>query len=156
MINIRCEQCGKEYKTYKAWLKKYSHHFCSRICKYEWNKTLKGYWKGKKMPFMKRNKHINGEMNPNWKGGRRIDKSGYILIYSPQHPYCDGDKYVREHRIIMEKRLNRYLFPQEVVHHINGNKSDNRIKNLLLLPNESEHRKLHAKQNALSRILFKL
>jgi hypothetical protein len=147
MINMLCDQCGKEYKTHKAWAKKYSHHFCSKICKYKWNKTLTGYWKGKKMPFYKRpNRKISGELNPNWKGGKRMDKSGYILIYFPNHPYADGDGYVREHRIILEKHLNRYLFPQEVVHHINGDKSDNRIKNLLLLPNESEHQKLHAKQ----------
>jgi HNH endonuclease len=49
-----------------------------------------------------------------------------------------------EHRIIMERHLKRKLNSEEVVHHINGDKADNRIKNLQLLPNRAVHNSLHA------------
>lgn len=72
-----------------------------------------------------------GKDNGNWKGGKRIDR-GYVLIYMPQHPFAT-DSYIREHRLAMEKYLGRYLKPTEIVHHKNGIKNDNRIKNLELI-----------------------
>ena len=76
-----------------------------------------------------------------WKGGR-TKRYGYILIHRPEHPYAIGG-YVREHRVVMEYFIKRYLEPQEVVHHRNGIKTDNRISNLMLFKNEKEHRKYH-------------
>lgn len=77
------------------------------------------------------------------KGGRIINTQGYIYIHKPDHPFCTRDGYVREHRLVMEKHLGRYLDPKEAVHHINGIKDDNRIENLQLMT-FSEHGKQHA------------
>jgi hypothetical protein len=79
------------------------------------------------------------ELNGRWKGGRIVEKFGYILIKKPSHPHCDYKGYVREHRIVMEKHLGRFLDPSEVVHHINHNPSDNRIENLFLCNSQSNH-----------------
>lgn len=89
------------------------------------------------------------EKNGKWKGGRIVDKDGYILIKMPNHLFCNNQGYVREHRFMMEKQIGRYLYQQEVVHHINGNKNDNHIDNLKLM-----NKNLHASINH-GRIYFR-
>ena len=80
----------------------------------------------------KRLQNQDGPKNPAWKGGRRIESSGYVEIYLPQHPFSRQTGYIKEHRLVMEVRLKRYLVKGENVHHINGNKEDNRDENLEL------------------------
>lgn len=82
-----------------------------------------------------------GEKNWNWKGGiSRSHPLGYVYIKPPVgHPHVTVRGYVMEHRLIMEQHLGRYLTPEEVVHHINGIKDDNRIENLLLFPSVGAH-----------------
>jgi hypothetical protein len=84
-----------------------------------------------------------GKRAYNWKGGKRKHMSGYIWRYAPDHPRA-YHKAVLEHRLVMEKYLGRYLKPSERVHHINHKKTDNRIENLVLFKNESEHQLHHA------------
>lgn len=86
------------------------------------------------------------EKNHNWKGGRRATPGGYIQLHMPQHPNCDKHGYVYEHRYVMEQAIGRYLTANEVVHHIDENKSNNDISNLMLLTN-SEHVALHMMLN---------
>lgn len=77
--------------------------------------------------------------------GYIITHNGYKLIKAPEnHPKKDCKGYVREHILIMEQSLGRYLTDDEVVHHINGNKLDNRIENLIVLT-KREHKIVHLK-----------
>ena len=75
-------------------------------------------------------------------GGRRIDSEGYIHVrLNIKSPFLSMATYkkvwVREHRLIMAQHLGRLLFNWEKVHHINGNKLDNRIENLTLIDQSS-------------------
>lgn len=80
-----------------------------------------------------------GPKNPAWKGGRIHDKSGYVLIWSPHHPAANSGGYVREHRLVVEKSLGRYLTDTEVVHHIDEDPSNNNLDNLVVYETNGMH-----------------
>jgi hypothetical protein len=82
----------------------------------------------------------SGEDHPEWKGGR-ILISGYWYIYAPDHPYSTKQNRVAEHRLVVEKKIGRYLLPGEVVHHIDGDSQNNVPENLVLFENNASHLK---------------
>lgn len=88
-----------------------------------------------------------GEKSPNWKGGVCMTPHGYWRVWLPGHPHADSRGYIFEHRLIMEAHLGRLLLLTEVVHHINGDKADNRIKNLMLFADNNKHLAYHKVNN---------
>jgi hypothetical protein len=157
IIVKKCIGCGKEYSI-MAHLK--NRKYCSITCASKYRKRRektilvckqcgREFSKGhKKMKFCSKNcadKNRIGGKPCHWKGGRIKNTQGYILIYSPNHPRKDSRGYVREHILIMEKMIGRYLQGKEMIHHINGVKSDNSPDNLYLCQNSAEHMRLHSK-----------
>lgn len=67
---------------------------------------------------------------------------GYIMVKYPSHPNANKQGYIFEHRLVMSRHLNRPLRKDEYIHHVNGNKQDNRISNLIIV-SASDHNKLH-------------
>jgi hypothetical protein len=78
-------------------------------------------------------------------GGKNKAPNGYVRIYFPDHPKSGKDGYILEHDLIMECVLGRWLTDNEVVHHKNFVRDDNRLCNLQLMTKSSHmayHRKL--------------
>lgn len=76
-----------------------------------------------------------GERHGSWKGGRS-QRDGYEVVAVPfASPFAamrNTAGYVFEHRLVMAQALGRVLEPSETVHHINGDRADNRLENLQL------------------------
>lgn len=95
-----------------------------------------------------------GKLNHSWKGGRVLVAkkreigqkysfgNGYYYILAPEHPNANKSGYVAEHIFIITQEIGRALEDDEIVHHINLNKHDNRLENLALT-NRKKHGKWH-------------
>src|SRR3990167_5037687 len=91
--------------------------------------ALKIPWAGTK-GIMTWNK--KGAESTSWKGGRQIDKNGYVWLRM-SHPNANSSGMIAEHRFVMSNHLGRALFDWEHVHHVNAIKGDNRIENLMVM-----------------------
>lgn len=78
-------------------------------------------------------------------GHRRERADGYIKVYCPTHPFATKDGYIMEHVLVMEREIGRYITREEVVHHKNHIRNDNRIENLELMTFKA-HASLHMKE----------
>lgn len=149
MPTIRtCLTCGKEIIMPFWWIKAGRGKYCNPKCYQKSRKGKQGNRLGVKLTEEHKRKikenspRLSGRKHPNWKGGKKKCQ-GYILIHKPEHPFAESKGYIRKNRLVMEEKLGRYLLPEEVVHHINKIKDDDRPEKLKLFPNSSEHKKFH-------------
>lgn len=134
---LECNECGEEFYLDGGYFRynDRSGLFCSHSCQFKfssknrepWNKNLKGY--------------MSGKDSPSWKGGKFYTKAGYKYILNKSHPNATKMGYVLEHRLVAEKNLGRLLSENEIVHHKNGVKDDNRIENLEVITQSNHVRK---------------
>lgn len=68
--------------------------------------------------------------------GWKINGHGYHMTWVEKHPNRNRHGYVPTHRLVMEKKLGRYLKSNEHVHHIDGNKLNYKRSNLFILTPE--------------------
>lgn len=135
LVDFKCEECGKNSSRHKRSDSKF--RYCSVRC-------------GAVSIIRKMNKRDRTrEKNPSWKGGVRY-AGGYRFILYPKNQEVYKTGYRQEHRLVMEQHLGRSLNKSERIHHLNGERLDNRLENLQLLSGQSEHIKLHISNGSLS------
>ena len=121
-----CKLCKRPYRARESDIKR-GRKFCSRSC----------------ASIAKPRPDQKGENNGNWKGGITQHMKGYIYQYAPDHP-AQSNGYVFQHRLVAEDKLGRHLRNDEVVHHIDGDVTNNHPANIEV-HTMSQHAKLHAK-----------
>lgn len=78
-------------------------------------------------------------------GHKKVNDNGYVMVFAPDHPMAMTSGHVYEHRLVMEKAIGRLLRPDEIVHHINHDRTDNRIENLQLMT-VHDHMSMHMRE----------
>lgn len=132
-VIIQYEHCGKQRKVnWHTVTHGRKDHRC-RSCASKLNNKGKVYSPEWREAIRK------GKMkSPYYKGFRYT--GGYKLIHSPGHPRVHNhrNQFVPEHILVLEQHLGRYIEQNARVHHINGNKLDNRIENLYLCEGQNK------------------
>ncbi len=75
-----------------------------------------------------------------------ITKEGYVQKYKPRSPEAREDGYVAVHRDVASRKIGRPLRANEVVHHRDGNKLNNRPSNLQVMTRKQHWRVHHPKK----------
>jgi hypothetical protein len=118
-VECVCQYCGNVFVTYRAWVRKGGGKYCSKQC-------------------CNLSKRLN----------KTTRKDGYIMIKMPDHPRSNKWGFVYQHIIVAEEKIGRPLNKKEVVHHLNGNPSDNHPDNLFVFNSQGDHAHYHLeKQN---------
>jgi hypothetical protein len=157
-VEIECVTCSTLFRVTPAWVKNGRRRYCSRPCQAK--ATVAGRRLGKvhaeasrtKMREAATGKYVR-ENSSQWKGGRFKNQGGYLLVMvetlsEPARSLArqmTTKKYVQEHRAVAAAKAGRPLLRDEIVHHRNGVKDDNRPENLIVVPRDvhsMEHREV--------------
>lgn len=157
MVTMTCTVCPKTFEVYPGWVRNGRRKYCSKECR----------WKAYPLPDRTGKRHTpearakmgatptRGERSSQWKGGRYRSR-GYVFVMVDLLPpetqalvrQMTSKTYVPEHRAVAARMEGRPLTPDDVVHHVNGVKADNRPENLMVIDradHSTEHREIERK-----------
>ena len=110
-------------------------------------KTDKRFGHKKDEPLRFINGHNPKRSRDVW-DGNRLDSNGYVKILMPDHSRANGNGYVQEHILVLEKVLGRPILPTEATHHIDGDRTNNTPGNLMLFATNAMHISYHRRIDA--------
>jgi hypothetical protein len=172
-VPVTCVQCGASFEVTPAWVRNGRRRYCSRACGAKANKEIKRTGKihteasRRKMGEAAKGKSLR-ENSSQWKGGRFANAAGYQHVMVATLPsewqalaaqMPKRGEYILEHRIVAAAKLGRPLSSGEVVHHLNGDKGDNRPENLIVMPlreHSLEHREIEREMRRLKAEVVRL
>ena len=123
-----CEICQKSFEILQSQIKNGGGRTCSRKCHHAYQATRQ---------------YVSGKQHHLWGDGTTII-NGYRVVKNATHPFCLSTGYVYEHRLVLEPIIGRYLLSTEDVHHVDKNRLNNSVNNLMLFKSRSAHRKFES------------
>lgn len=155
--NMICPSCGKPFHLKQSHIRRFigaQGFYCSKKCAK----------KGMRARMLGEGNHqygLKGILNSSFKGQEVEDRNHNnidIYVYSPNHPYCNKAGRVLKHRFLVEQNYflfspdwfvdingTKYLKKSAVVHHKDGNHSNNSLDNLEVLT-RGQHTAIHNKE----------
>jgi len=128
---VVCPICGKLFTTRQCRINAGRGKHCSKKCR--------------ELSYIGKIGHNHGKFGKEhsaWKGGVKI-ANGRYYIYSPEHPCADKNKYIKRSRYNLEAHLKIVLPKKVVIHHVDRNKANDSVDNLMIFPDDSSHIKYH-------------
>ena len=139
-----CDSCGHEQWVNYWNIHRKDIHICrSCSCKNTAKTRKNNPW----------NKGIKQE--PRNVGNTYINNNGYVEVWVGKHNTPGSSGYQKEHRVFVELDIGRRLEQKEIIHHIDGDKTNNNKDNLLLCSGDFEHRKVHGQLERVAMSLVK-
>lgn len=145
-VKVICDFCGNEFEKESCRLT--PHNFCCRQCLADFSnkrKNPKGYGDLKDFTHIGETlSRLNSELNKT-----RMTPEVRRKLREARLNSGEGKTYTKlygrhEHRVVAEQMLGRKLCPGEVVHHIDGNKRNNKPENLMVFASQADHARYHA------------